>query len=80
LVVTAPTYETRAVLGDAYPRKWSRDYLTHTVKIAWDVAGGTTETPLCRRVKAEHIADRHADDPNLPPRCSTCLKRDPRFK
>ena len=72
--IPAGPYETRAVLGGAYPGKNPplKYMLTHTVAAA-------TDEPLCKRVRAESIADRFADDISAPPTCPICLRRDPRF-
>lgn len=77
-----PRYETRQVLADAYPVHVlysDRPLLTHTVRITPEDLDGV---PLCRRVKADHIADPCADPDGLqkPPTCPTCLRRDPRFR
>ena len=64
--------ETRAVLGAAYLPSDERVGLTHAVD-------AETDRPLCKRVKADNLADPYAQDPDLPPTCPVCLKRDPRF-
>lgn len=69
----ATRYQTRAVLAGAYRQNSPSAFLTHSV----DTANG--DAPLCKRVKAESVADEHADDVNARPTCSTCLRRDPRF-
>lgn len=78
-----PRYETRQVLGDAYPQHVltgpARILHTHTVRIEPGYAEGV---PLCKRVKEINIADSCADPHGLhvPPTCPTCRRRDPRFK
>lgn len=66
-------YQTRAVLAGAYLKGHRASLLTHSV----DTENG--DAPLCKRVKADSIADEHADDVNAPPTCLVCRARDPRF-
>jgi len=77
-------YETRGVLGGAYrgKREDLRARLTHTVLVASN-GGAVDEVVLCRRVRADNMADRFAYTPAqlaARPTCGECLRRDPRFR
>jgi hypothetical protein len=67
------TYQTRAVLADAYPpaRRHYRDALTHCLEL---VDGFEIEV-LCGRVKVEGLADVNATDPSALPTCGRCRNR-----
>jgi hypothetical protein len=80
-------YETRGVLAGAYPQRSPKSFLTHTVEVTPDHAGGSPEAGvggdlrvLCKRVKLEHMADSFASNAERQPTCPICLARDPRFK
>jgi hypothetical protein len=65
--------ETRQVLAGAYKAgQLERARLTHAV------ADGA-ERSLCGKVLEERLADAYAGDPEAPPTCAGCLKRDARF-
>lgn len=74
-------FETRPVLAAAYSQRVmdaGGPFLTHSVRLSSDNAA---ETPLCKRVKPEHIGDDPASGMHKePPTCPVCLKRDPRFQ
>lgn len=82
-------YETRGVLTGAYracrpSRRINARMLTHTVRIARDYQPGDSYAAnvvaLCR-VKATSLADGPPSDlAQSEPTCTTCRRRDPRFK
>jgi hypothetical protein len=64
--------KTHSVLAGAYANvRSAKALLTHS-----SVDG---ETALCGKVKAGHLADEYADDPDARPTCERCAKKDPRF-
>ena len=68
--------KTSDVTSSAYTRKQidAGAFLTHS----YDT---TTGSPLCKRVKAEHLLyDPYSTDEDAAPTCPVCAKRDPRFK
>lgn len=67
--------ETRAVLAGAYRGRSASLAATRTH--SFDTRTGRV---LCGGVKADSLADVMADNPNLPPTCPTCRKRDLRSK
>lgn len=68
--------QTRAVLAGAY-RGQMRSTLTHTVAVNED---GSDAYVKYKCVEVDSLADEHASDPNAPPTCKKCLRRDPRFQ
>lgn len=69
-------YETCAVLAGAYKGKRlsQRSTLTHTVRLN----EGRFAEVLCGTVDLDSMADSEADDPDAPPTCPRCAKKDPR--
>lgn len=72
------TFETRAVLAGAYKGKRLslRTLHTHTVRLD----DGRFAEVLYKTVELDSMADSEADDPNVPPTCPRCAKKDPRWK
>ncbi len=72
------TFETHAVLAGAYKGKrlFERQLHTHTVRLD----NGRFAEVLCKTVELDSVADSEADDPDAPPTCPRCAKKDPRWK
>jgi hypothetical protein len=67
------TSETRQVLAGAYRAGREESPRTHSF-----VRG--MATTLCKRIKADNLADANAGDSTARPTCLTCIARDPRFR
>lgn len=70
---TGSKIESRAVLGDAYPKgQRARTLHRHAVEVDDD---GEPTRVLCSKVHVDHLADRFAGDPATAPTCPSCLSR-----
>ena len=71
-------YITVGVLAGSYKGNGlKKNMLTHT--ITSDLDGGGDGYSLCKRIKADHLADSNGGDKNAKPTCLLCFKKDPRF-